>query len=106
MGRNNEAIKKSREKAKAKAEETQKKVNELKSDNKRLEDKVSVLGKEMQFLKDIFLAHAGANTDAAKAHQAAEVADNIARTGITPNEEQQSIIDDLLSSLGDDPGPS
>ena len=70
--RNNEAIKKSREKAKAKAEETQKKVNELKSDNKRLEDKISVLGKEMQFLKDIFLAHAGANTDAAKAHQVAE----------------------------------
>jgi len=103
--RNNEAIKKSREKAKAKAEETQKKVNELKSDNKRLEDKISVLGKEMQFLKDIFLAHAGANTDAAKAHQVAEVADRIASHGVTPNPEQQSIIDDLLFSL-DQPGPS
>ena len=67
--RNNEAIKKSREKAKAKAEETQRKVDHFKTDNKRLEDKISVLGQEMQFLKDIFLAHAGSNkcTEAEKA---------------------------------------
>ena len=42
--RNNEAIKKSREKAKAKAEETQRKVETLKKDNKMLEDKIIVLG--------------------------------------------------------------
>ena len=41
--RNNEAIKKSREKAKQKAEETQKKVDILRKDNKRLEDKINVL---------------------------------------------------------------
>ena len=70
--RNNEAIKKSREKAKQKAEETQKKVDVLKKDNKRLEDKINVLGQEMQFLKDIFLAHAGTNGEANKASQAAE----------------------------------
>lgn len=70
--RNNEAIKKSREKAKQKAEETQKRVDILRKDNKRLEDKISVLGQEMQFLKDIFLAHAGANGKANKASQAAE----------------------------------
>ena len=71
--RNNEAIKKSREKAKAKAEETQRKVETLKKDNKMLEDKISVLGQEMQFLKDIFLAHAGAAKDeqSTKASQAA-----------------------------------
>ena len=49
--RNNEAIKKSREKAKAKAEETQRKVETLKKDNKMLDDKIIVLGQEMQFLK-------------------------------------------------------
>ena len=70
--RKNEAIKKCREKAKAKAEETQRKVETLKKDNKMLEDKISVLGQEMQFLKDIFLAHAGTNGEANKASQAAE----------------------------------
>ena len=54
--RNNEAIKKSREKARQKSEETQKKVDSLRKDNKRLEDKINVLGQEMQFLKDIFIA--------------------------------------------------
>ena len=49
--RNNEAIKKSREKAKAKAEETQRKVETLKKDNKMLDDKIIVLGQEMQFLE-------------------------------------------------------
>ena len=71
--RNNEAIKKSREKAKAKAEETQRKVDHFKHDNKRLEDKISVLGQEMQFLKDIFLAHAGTNK-CSEADKAAKVA--------------------------------
>ena len=49
--RKNEAIKKCREKAKAKAEETQRKVETLKKDNKMLDDKIIVLGQEMQFLK-------------------------------------------------------
>ena len=68
--RNNEAIRKSREKAKAKASETGEKVDFYKKDNKRLEDKISVLGQEMQFLKDIFLAHADA-PNSSKASQAA-----------------------------------
>ena len=68
--RNNEAIRKSREKAKAKASETGEKVDFYKKDNKRLEDKISVLGQEMQFLKDIFLAHA-ATPNSEKATQAA-----------------------------------
>ena len=122
--KNNEAIKKSREKAKAKAEETQRKVETLKKDNKMLEDKISVLGQEMQFLKDIFLAHAGAAKDeqSTKASQAAagwnhlflwniwsidlfSVAEGIAKNGITPDDHQQSIIDELLASL-EQPGPS
>merc|ERR1719317_1184834 len=73
--KNNEAIKKSREKARAKAKETQQKVDHLKKDNKRLEDKITVLGQEMQFLKEVFLAHAGAqNPGAAVAGVAAGVA--------------------------------
>ena len=120
--RNNEAIKKSREKAKQKAEETQKRVDILRKDNKRLEDKINVLGQEMQFLKDIFLAHAGANGEANKASQAAEgnsrdmyfinsqfvktsVAEGIARSGVKPDDAQQSIIDELLESLSAS-GPS
>merc|ERR1712067_144855 len=49
--RKNETIKKCREKAKAKAEETQRKVETLKKDNKMLDDKIIVLGQEMQFLE-------------------------------------------------------
>ena len=40
------------------AAETKEKVDTLKTDNKRLEDKIEVLGQEMKFLKDIFIAHA------------------------------------------------
>ena len=119
--RNNEAIRKSREKAKQKAEETQKKVEILRKDNTRLDDKINVLGKEMQFLKDIFLAKAGANEEANKAYQAAEskrqdkhvefvelmkfilfnisVAEGIARSGVKPDDAQLSIIAELLESL-------
>ena len=68
--RNNEAIRKSRDKAKAKATDTSERVEHFKKDNKRLEDKISVLGQEMQFLKDIFLAHAAA-PNSSKASQAA-----------------------------------
>ena len=69
--KNNEAIRKSRDKAKAKASETSEKVDYFKKDNKRLEDKISVLGQEMQFLKEIFLAHAS-NPNSDKASLAAE----------------------------------
>merc|ERR1712014_424115 len=72
--RNNEAIKKSREKARAKAKYTQQKVDDLKKDNKRLEDKINVLGQEMQFLKDVFLAHTNAqNSGAAAGEQGADM---------------------------------
>ena len=69
--RNNEAIRKSRDKAKAKATDTSERVEHFKKDNKRLEDKISVLGQEMQFLKEIFLAHAS-NPNSDKASLAAE----------------------------------
>ena len=58
--RNNVAVKKSRERSRAKAAETQIKVQRLKNENAQLEQKVELLQKELSVLKDLFLAHAGA----------------------------------------------
>jgi CCAAT/enhancer binding protein (C/EBP) gamma len=57
--RNNEAVKRSREKARHKAKDTSERVNKLKSENEMLEERIKLLSKELTFLKDIFLAHAG-----------------------------------------------
>ena len=57
--RNNEAVKRSREKARQKAKETHDRVSKLKSENEMLEERIKLLSKELTFLKDIFLAHAG-----------------------------------------------
>lgn len=57
--RNNMAVKKSRNKSKARTQQTMHRVNELKEENEKLETKVKILSKELSFLKDLFLAHAG-----------------------------------------------
>lgn len=57
--RNNMAVKKSRNKSKMKTQQTMQRVVELKAENERLETKVKILSKELSFLKDLFLAHAG-----------------------------------------------
>lgn len=57
--RNNIAVRKSREKSRAKAKETLQQVNKLRSENEMLELKVQLLTKELSVLKDLFLAHAG-----------------------------------------------
>lgn len=59
--RNNLAVKKSRTKSKLRAQETQQKVAKLREENESLVAKIKVLNKELSFLKDLFLAHAGAN---------------------------------------------
>merc|ERR1719411_2424316 len=59
--RNNEAVKRSREKARGKAKETTDRVNKLKAENEMLEDRIKLLSKELTFLKDIFLTHAGSS---------------------------------------------
>ncbi len=56
--RNNIAVRKSRDKSRQKAQETMARVNELKSENAQLEQKVTILSKELSLLKDLFLAHA------------------------------------------------
>jgi len=62
--RNNIAVRKSREKSRAKAKETMEQVNKLRKENENLEQKVSILSKELSVLKDLFLAHAGSVNDA------------------------------------------
>ncbi|CAH0390002.1 unnamed protein product [Bemisia tabaci] len=58
--RNNQAVKKSRVKSRLRTQETLQRVQELKSENDMLEEKIKLLSKELGFLKDLFLAHAGA----------------------------------------------
>ena len=57
--KNNLAVQKSREKAKAKVHQTHERVTALKEENHALEGKIKLLSKELAFLKDIFIAHAG-----------------------------------------------
>lgn len=57
--RNNIAVRKSREKSRAKAKETLAQVDKLRQENEMLEQKVTILSKELSVLKDLFLAHAG-----------------------------------------------
>ncbi|KAI5632681.1 basic region leucine zipper domain-containing protein [Phthorimaea operculella] len=63
--RNNEAVKKSRFKSKQRTQETFTRVSKLKQENQVLEEKVKTLTKELQFLKELFLAHAS-NTQNSK----------------------------------------
>lgn len=58
--RNNLAVKKSRSKTKLKTQQTVERVNQLREENEMLEAKIQILTKELSFLKDLFLAHAGA----------------------------------------------
>jgi len=57
--RNNVAVKKSRTKSKLKTQQTLERVNTLREENAKLESKIQLLSKELSFLKDLFLAHAG-----------------------------------------------
>merc|ERR1719213_1389816 len=56
--RNNAAVRRSREKARMKAKDTNDRVSLLKQENEMLEERIKLLTKELTFLKDIFLAHA------------------------------------------------
>lgn len=57
--RNNIAVKKSRTKSKMKTQQTLERVNQLRAENEMLETKIKLLTKELSFLKDLFMAHAG-----------------------------------------------
>lgn len=57
--RNNAAVKKSRHKSKQKTLETQKRVEELKNENSKLERRMEVLSREFALMKDIFVPRQG-----------------------------------------------
>jgi hypothetical protein len=46
-------------KSKLRTQQTLERVNQLKTENELLEEKIKMLTKELGFLKDLFLAHAG-----------------------------------------------
>jgi len=56
--RNNEAVRKSRDKSKKKTEETLKRVDDLKMENYKLEEQIRMYRKQLTDLKGIFLEHA------------------------------------------------
>lgn len=62
--RNNVAVRKSREASRLKAKETMEKVSLLREENKALEQKVTILNKELGVLRDLFLSHASATASA------------------------------------------
>jgi len=55
--KNNEAIKRTRAKAKAKQEETLKRITDLKTENNGLEQKIENLASQMSTMKEILRAH-------------------------------------------------
>lgn len=55
--KNNDAVKKSRQKSKTNNKVTLEKVTEMKCENEVLEARIKLVGKELQFLLDIYLSH-------------------------------------------------
>merc|ERR1712156_487642 len=61
--KNNDAVRKSREKARAKAQTVSKRIDFLKSENEKLEEKKNLLRKELSMLKQMFLAYNGTDSN-------------------------------------------
>ena len=57
--RNNEAVRRSRAKAKERAKEVQSRINNLKNENDDLEERKKLLSKELTFLKELFMKQSG-----------------------------------------------
>lgn len=57
--RNNEAVKKSRTRTKLRTQSTLDKVEKLRGENTKLEDRIEGLKKELDLLKELFVSHAG-----------------------------------------------
>jgi CCAAT/enhancer binding protein (C/EBP) gamma len=57
--RNNEAVKKSRTRTKLRTQSTLDKVEKLRGENTKLEDRIEGLKKELELLKELFVSHAG-----------------------------------------------
>lgn len=92
--RNNIAVRKSREKSRAKAMETQERVTNLKKENAELEMKVQLLSKELRLLKDLFLMHA--KGVASKAEKCPDILADVVPNG---EEEARSLEEDEDKSM-------
>jgi len=57
--RNNEAVKKSRTRTKLRTQGTLEKVEKLRNENCKLEERIDGLKKELDLLKELFVSHAG-----------------------------------------------
>ncbi|XP_057368019.1 uncharacterized protein LOC130689017 [Daphnia carinata] len=57
--RNNEAVKKSRTRTKLRTQNTLDKVEKLRGENTKLEDRIEGLKKELELLKELFVSHTG-----------------------------------------------
>ena len=55
--RNNDAVRKSREKARERAREVQNRIKALRTENEKLEENKKLLSKELSILKEMFLAY-------------------------------------------------
>ena len=75
--RNNDAVKKSRDKARERAAETLERVSRLKEENEKLEQQVQILSKELGVLRDLFkMVHAGEASGACGAAETGAAAVN------------------------------
>lgn len=54
-----QAVKRSRVKSRMRTQQTLQRVNQLKTENDMLEEKIKLLSKELGFLKELFMAQAG-----------------------------------------------
>lgn len=84
--RNNEAIRKSREKAKQKQKETQAQVDALKLENSDVEGQIKEMEGQLEILKGIFKAHASQPSSGQQAATAARVSNQAAAPSRVSNQ--------------------
>ncbi|KAK0051423.1 CCAAT/enhancer-binding protein gamma, partial [Biomphalaria pfeifferi] len=92
--RNNVAVRKSREASRQKAKDTIEKVARLREENQALEQKVTILNKELGVLRDLFLTHATATATV----QAGNVANVLVK-----KEEQEDESSENTADSGNEP---
>ncbi|KAG5666846.1 hypothetical protein PVAND_014856 [Polypedilum vanderplanki] len=102
--RNNEAVRKSRDKSKKKAEETMARVQKLKEENKKLEGKIDEQKKTKKFLKDLFLQQTTAKMQNPTPEQWALINEENSEDEIESEVSTQSSIDESSSSE-EEPAP-
>merc|ERR1711963_176191 len=61
--RNNDAVRKSREKARERSRQIAERIKDMKAENESLEEKKKLLKKELEMLKDMFLAYSSTESN-------------------------------------------